>query len=409
MAISEAQLVTWANLPSSKQHRDTYGSISAVLLDKNAPYASLSKQVYLQGSYGNDTNVHGDSDVDIVVCSLASFDYDLSRLSPPEKAAFQRDYPGTGHSTQSFQQSVYGWLRKCYGSDVNPPKKAVHINEQPHRRSADVLICIEHRQYHRYTSISDNHHYSGVQFHAADGTKIVNFPKEHSKDCTTKHGNTSDRSKPAVRIFNGAQLPQLAQQGRQDEAVVCTPAALAIARRSTRLVGARQLRSISRSNNQILERRRLGGRRQADVVGAAMAAARALQASTARPVGTPSVVCAIEVDQVYRCNLRHRQATVVGGTPVCCALPWSVWREHAMRPPDDPIVFRRALPAYHHRAVVRCRVQLQNRHPHTSEICIKHAVSRRFWRQHHRRHELRQTFAGEKAQDECRLYRWQAT
>jgi hypothetical protein len=40
-----------------------------------------------------------------------------------------------------------------------------------------------------------------VQFYAADGTSIVNFPKEHSKDCTTKHQATHEWFKPTVRIF----------------------------------------------------------------------------------------------------------------------------------------------------------------------------------------------------------------
>lgn len=201
MAIAESQLDTWANLPSSKQHKDTYASIRGVLLDSSSQYAGRSKDVYLQGSYGNDTNVYADSDVDIVICSDASFNYDISRLSQAEKDAFNRDHPGSGLTTQSFQQDVYGWLRTQYGSDVQPPKKAVHILAQPHRRSADVLICIEHRQYHRYNSPADNAHYKGVLFYAADGTSIVNFPKEHSKDCTTKHANTCQWYKPTVRIF----------------------------------------------------------------------------------------------------------------------------------------------------------------------------------------------------------------
>lgn len=201
MAIAENQLVTWANLPSSKQHRDTYASIRGVLLDSNSPYASRSKDVYLQGSYGNDTNVYGDSDVDIVICSDASFDHDLTHLSQAQADAFKRDHPGTGLTVGSFRDDVYNWLRRHYGNDVQPPKKAVHINEQPHRRQADVLPCIEHRRYRHYNSLADNSYFLGVQFYAADGTKIVNFPKEHSKHCTAKHGYTSDRFKPTVRIF----------------------------------------------------------------------------------------------------------------------------------------------------------------------------------------------------------------
>lgn len=202
MAIAESQLDTWAKQGPTKQFTDTYASIKTVLEDKNAPYAARSMDpVYLQGSYGNDTNVYADSDVDLVICSDASFNYDISRLSDAEKAAFQRDHPSTGLSTQSFQQDVYAWLKQKYTSDVDPPKKAVHIEATSYRRAADVLICIEHRQYHGYTSLTVNRHYKGVQFNAADGTSIVNFPKEHSKACTTKHQTTNMWFKPTVRIL----------------------------------------------------------------------------------------------------------------------------------------------------------------------------------------------------------------
>jgi hypothetical protein len=207
MAIAETQLSTWANLPSSKLHKDTYASIRDVLLDKNAPYHNRSHEAYLQGSYGNDTNVYGDSDVDIVICSDASFSYDISPLTQSEQDAFRRDHSGGGLSTQSFQQDVYAWLCKNYGKDVQPPKKAVHIIEKPHRRAADILICIEHRQYRHYNNLSDNTYYKGVQFYAADGTSIINFPKDHSKDCSTKNANTKDRFKRQCASSKTCAMP----------------------------------------------------------------------------------------------------------------------------------------------------------------------------------------------------------
>jgi hypothetical protein len=84
---------------------------------------------------------------------------------------------------------------------VDPPKKAVHIRGNQTRRDADVLICIEHRQYFRFNSTTDEHHYKGVQFVAANGTKIVNFPKIHAENCTAKHQATNSWFKPTVRIF----------------------------------------------------------------------------------------------------------------------------------------------------------------------------------------------------------------
>lgn len=201
MAIAESQLDTWAKQGPTKQFTETYDSVKTVLTDTAAPYHGRSHITYLQGSYGNDTNVYADSDVDIVICSDASFNYDLDKLPDDEKEAFRKAHPGAGLSTESFQQDVHAWLRKKYGSDVETPRKAVHIKATPSRRACDVLICIEHRQYFRFKSVNDQMHYKGVQFVAADGTSIVNFPKLHSENCTTKHQATASWFKLTVRIF----------------------------------------------------------------------------------------------------------------------------------------------------------------------------------------------------------------
>src|SRR5258708_39423016 len=95
MAIPEAQLETWTHIGAGPQSSATYQSIKAVIEHKNAPYASRQVDSFLQGSYGNDTNVFGaDSDVDIVLRSKAFFHYNLDALSEMEKSEFKRVYPG---------------------------------------------------------------------------------------------------------------------------------------------------------------------------------------------------------------------------------------------------------------------------------------------------------------------------
>jgi hypothetical protein len=201
MAIPESQLDTWSKIGPKQQFIDTYNAIGSVLKSTAAPYHNRSHDVFLQGSYGNDTNVYGDSDVDIVICSDASFQYDLDKLSQAEKDAFQRAYPSAGAGMASFRDQVYPWLKQNYGSDVEPPDKAIHIKPTSYRRAADVLVCIEHRQYFRFNSPYDEFHYKGVQFFAADGTSIVNFPKQHAANCTAKHQATSHLFKPTIRVF----------------------------------------------------------------------------------------------------------------------------------------------------------------------------------------------------------------
>src|SRR5688572_21067648 len=67
MAILEAQLETWSYQGQTGQFTATYQTVKAVLDSIQSPYANRSCDSFLQGSYANDTNVHGDSDVDIVL------------------------------------------------------------------------------------------------------------------------------------------------------------------------------------------------------------------------------------------------------------------------------------------------------------------------------------------------------
>src|SRR5258708_36934682 len=93
MAIPEAQLKTWTSLGSVQQSSATYQSIKKVLDHKDAPYASRDTDSFLQGSYGNDTNIYGDSDIDIVLRAKTLFYYDISKLPLDQQNAFRRVHP----------------------------------------------------------------------------------------------------------------------------------------------------------------------------------------------------------------------------------------------------------------------------------------------------------------------------
>src|SRR5258708_5208919 len=95
MPIPETQLDTWSKVGSQTQSKDTYATIRNALDVATAPYTG-NIEIFLQGSYGNDTNVYGkDSDVDIVMRSDRAYFRDLSRLTPEEKAAYAAVNGGT--------------------------------------------------------------------------------------------------------------------------------------------------------------------------------------------------------------------------------------------------------------------------------------------------------------------------
>lgn len=200
MAIGEAQLATWSAQGSVTQSADTHTPIRTVLENANAPY-NKSFETYLQGSYGNDTNVYSESDVDIVMQTNALYYYDISRLSEEQQAAYKAAHGVSNLSQPAFKAEVTTWLQRHYNGVV-AGDKAITVPGNGNRREADVLACAQFRRYFRFSAGEPESDFArGICFHLPDGTRIENFPKQHSANCTTKHQNTSSRFKPQVRIW----------------------------------------------------------------------------------------------------------------------------------------------------------------------------------------------------------------
>jgi hypothetical protein len=175
------------------------------LEDKNAPYAAKADiEVYLQGSYANDTNIYGDSDVDIVLCQRNLFYYDINSLSEPEKAAFERNHSTSAqYDLHSFKRDVVAWLSKNYPQDFDPAKgnKALHIKGRNNRRNSDILVCGQHKDFSVFPNPAGAKFADGVLFFSRTGNSIVNYPKKHSDNLTAKHQETQEWLKPTIRVF----------------------------------------------------------------------------------------------------------------------------------------------------------------------------------------------------------------
>jgi hypothetical protein len=200
VAISEAQLETWSQQGKTGQFTDTYNSIRGELLDGSAPYPIANVEVFLQGSYGNDTNVWADSDVDIVLKHNGAFYHDLSHMPGPQQAVFKAAFPAdAAYGYTEFKAHAVGWITRLYNGVV-PGKKAVFVPAKDNRRNADILVCQQFRRYYEFTGSSPPRYEEGVAFYAT-GVRIENFPKQHSANCTAKHQATSQNFKRMVRVF----------------------------------------------------------------------------------------------------------------------------------------------------------------------------------------------------------------
>jgi len=201
MGIAESQLETWAQQGKTPQFTATYNSIRDNLLSDKAPYPVKNIDIRLQGSYGNDTNVWADSDVDIVLRHTGAFYHDLSDMPEEKQAAFKKAYgPDAQYGYPNFKKDALAWIQELYEDDVDTSgKKAVKITGNGNRRNADVVICQEFRRYHDFNGIGRETFDEGMCLYVED-QRIENFPKQHSDNCTAKHQATGN-FKHMVRIY----------------------------------------------------------------------------------------------------------------------------------------------------------------------------------------------------------------
>lgn len=201
MTIPDSQLETWSHIGAAKGSAYTYNHIKDVLESRASSYAEKDFSVFLQGSYGNDTNIYSESDVDVVICLNECFHSDLSLLKPAEEAAWTLALHDANYTHVDFKRDVMSLLEYNYGNDVKPGKKAILIEASNSRRKADVITAVQFRRYFKFNGINDQSYEVGICFHTRDGVKIANFPKQHRANLTAKHQSASNRLKPMVRIL----------------------------------------------------------------------------------------------------------------------------------------------------------------------------------------------------------------
>ena len=205
MAIPESQLDTWSHQGSVTQSSKTYGAIRSALLAEGTAYANKETKVFLQGSYGNATNIYAESDVDIVIVLRDCWQSDLTKLSEKEKQIYREAYPDATYTYADFKRDVTKVLADKFATDVRVGNKAIAISAGGGRRNADVIATIQYRRYYKFNGIRDQQYDEGVCFYTGRGEQIVNYPVQHSANLTGRHQASSGRLKPMIRILKNAR------------------------------------------------------------------------------------------------------------------------------------------------------------------------------------------------------------
>lgn len=201
MAIPESQLETWSHQGSIQQSSETYGAIKKALEANTAPYNGKNYKVFLQGSYGNDTNIYAESDVDVVIQLDDVFFSDVTSLSSEDKEAYDQAFVPAAYSYIDYKRDILKALTDRFGADVTAGAKALTVAANGNRRKADVIAAMQYRRYTKFKSAYNASYDEGICFFSKDNEIIANYPRQHSNNLTTKHQATGRWLKPMVRVL----------------------------------------------------------------------------------------------------------------------------------------------------------------------------------------------------------------
>ena len=200
MAIPESQLSRWSDHGAQESSKRTHEAIRRALSVYQWPHG-MTYDFYLQGSYRNDTNIRGDSDVDVVLELTSTFQYDATSLSQSEQGVLA-SLPPAAYNWNDFRRETLKALEVGFGCEVVAQgNKSIKLKADPPRLAADVVVCLTHRQYNSLDSYVE-----GITFWALrDRRWIVNYPKKHYNNGAAKSTRTWDRYKRTVRMFKNAR------------------------------------------------------------------------------------------------------------------------------------------------------------------------------------------------------------
>jgi len=153
--------------------------------------------IFVQGSHANNTNVKGDSDIDIAVVRENVFRGEYRTGISGKNYGFQ---PAT-HDALEFKKIIFKALYDKFGNDTVRKNKSILIKGNYSRKQADVVPSLRYRNYKQDYYNDENNFKPGVLITTDDGQEIINYPEIHLENGRRKNINTNYYFKKIVRIM----------------------------------------------------------------------------------------------------------------------------------------------------------------------------------------------------------------
>jgi len=180
MTIPSQQLEVWSHIGAITASKTTYHSIRKCV-ETHTFTEGVKYDIYLQGSYGNSTNIRGDSDVDVVTELTSSFKPKTSALNDDERTIFSKKYKDSTYFLPDFKKEVVTSLKNYYDENkISIGNKAIKLEGYSGRLNADIIIAIKYRYFwHVYENQNDSYA-EGIAFQDKNGVWKAIIKSSHN-------------------------------------------------------------------------------------------------------------------------------------------------------------------------------------------------------------------------------------
>ena len=190
MPIPESTLSRWSHHEAGTAFKEAHVPIRQAL-DAYEGLSRFKYEVFLQGSYKNDTNLGGDSDVDVVVQlttklkpAVAALTGELLQKDGSHKFVYQQ--------WKSFRDEALKALRARFGKAPKSGRKTLKVPKGSIPADADLVVTVSHKE--------------GIGFYLSDETRwVVSFPQQHHTRGLKKEKATNSQFKRTIRMFKAAR------------------------------------------------------------------------------------------------------------------------------------------------------------------------------------------------------------
>ena len=156
MSIPESQLSRWSHHGPQDASIRTHEAIKRVLAAFSWP-KEVSYDSYLQGSYRNNTNIRGDSDVDLVLELQSMSRHDTGILSEYDRNRLIGSFAPATYEWNDFRRDALRALETGFEKHlVAQGNTSIRLKANPPRLAADIVVCMEHRKYLSYHSYNEH-------------------------------------------------------------------------------------------------------------------------------------------------------------------------------------------------------------------------------------------------------------